>query len=91
MKGVEAQWDKDNGKYKLYRDYGKELAGNEIGYFMSFDCSEGEQLMLKMGVSFVSIENARRNLNAEQDGFDFEGTHQQARRHQDQSPYITHT
>lgn len=80
MKGVEAQWDKDNGKYKLYRNYGKELAGNEIGYFMSFDCSEGEQLMLKMGVSFVSIENARRNLNAEQDGFDFEGTHQQARR-----------
>ena len=31
MKGVEAQWDKDNGRYKLYTRYGRELSGNDIG------------------------------------------------------------
>ena len=27
MTGVEAEWDPDNGKYKLYTGYRKELAG----------------------------------------------------------------
>ena len=31
-----------------------------------------------MGVSFVSIENARENLDAEQQGKDFETVHAQA-------------
>lgn len=71
-KGVEAEWDADDGKYKIYRHYGKELAGDDIGYFFSYDCSEGEQIEVQIGVSFVSIENARKNLNAEQQGFDFD-------------------
>lgn len=71
MSGVEGQWDKDNGRYKLYTSYGKEMAGNEIGYYFTFDCDEGEQVYVQMGVSFVSIANARRNLDAEQSGFDF--------------------
>lgn len=66
MQGVEAEWDKDNGKYKLYTNYGRHMAGNEIGYYFSFDCEEGEQIEVQMGVSFVSIANARENLNAEQ-------------------------
>lgn len=72
MKGVEAEWTPDNGKYKIYSKYGRELAGNDLGYWFSFDAEEGEQLMVQIGVSFVSCENARENLDAEQKGFDFD-------------------
>ena len=37
MMGVEAEWDKDQGKYKLYTRYGKEIAGDDIGTYFSFD------------------------------------------------------
>ena len=72
MTGPEADWDSDNGKYKLYTRYGRELAGNEVGYFFSYDLEEGEQVEVQMGVSFVSIDNARENLNTEQPQFAFE-------------------
>ena len=72
MTGAQAQWDSDNGRYKLYTTYGKELAGNEIGYFFNYNCKEGEQIEVQMGVSFVSIANARENLDKEQQGFAFD-------------------
>lgn len=73
MKGVEAEWTPDNGKYKIYTDYGREIAGDDIGFWFSFDTEEGEQIELQMGVSFVSTENARENLDTEQCGkFDFD-------------------
>ena len=72
MTGAQAQWDSDNGRYKLYTTYGKELAGNEIGYFFNYNCEEGEQIEVQMGVSFVSIGNARENLDKEQQGFAFD-------------------
>lgn len=65
MKGVEAEWDKDNGRYKLYTNYGRVLSGDDIGVWMTFDTSAGEQIDVAMGVSFVSIENARENLEKE--------------------------
>ncbi len=71
MTGVEAEWDPDNGRYKLYTRYQKELAGDDIGAYLTFDTEEGEQVEVQMGVSFVSIENARLNLDAEQKGKDF--------------------
>ena len=79
MKGVEAEWTPDNGKYKIYTDYSREIAGDDIGCWFSFDTSEGEQIEVQMGVSFVSIENARENLDAEQGGaFDFDSVRQAA-------------
>lgn len=69
---AQAQWDSDQGKYKLYPGYGRDMAGNDIGYYMTYDCVEGEQVEVQVGVSFVSIANARENLNAEQKGFEFE-------------------
>lgn len=72
MKGVEAEWDKDNGKYKLYTQYQRELAGDDIGAWFRFDTDkDGQQVEVKIGVSFVSIENARLNLERETDGKDF--------------------
>lgn len=69
---AQAKWDSDQGKYKLYPGYGRDMAGNDIGYYMSYDCAEDEQVEVQVGVSFVSIANARENLNAEQKGFEFE-------------------
>ena len=79
MDGPEKDWDPDQGKYKLYTTYGKELAGDDVGYYFNYDCAEGEQIEVQMGVSFVSIENARQNLNTEQPKFAFDNTRQQAR------------
>ena len=79
MTGAQKDWDPDNGKYKLYTTYGKELAGNEVGYYFNYDCEEGTQVEVQMGVSFVSIANARENLEREQPRFAFEQIRRQAR------------
>ena len=79
MQGVKGEWDPDNGKYKLYPRYGKEIAGNDIGYFFNYQCAEGEQIEVQVGVSFVSVANARENLEREQQGFQFDKVRQSAR------------
>ncbi|KAA2643559.1 glycoside hydrolase family 92 protein, partial [Alistipes onderdonkii] len=67
MTGVEAEWTPDNGRYKLYMEYGRELSGDDVGYWFSFDgLAAGEQVEVRMGISYVSTENARKNLDAEQ-------------------------
>jgi putative alpha-1,2-mannosidase len=80
MTGVEAEWDKDNGKYKLYTRYGKEMSGDDVGAFFTFDTQSGEQIEVQIGVSFVSIANARENLDKEQSGFNFEKVKADARK-----------
>lgn len=78
MKGVEAEWTPDNGTYKIYTKYGREIAGDQIGYWFSFETEEGEQVELQMGVSFVSCANAWENLDTEQDGFAFDKVREDA-------------
>ena len=71
--GPEADWDPDDGTYKLYPKYTKDLSGDDIGYWWSFDnLKAGEQVELKIGVSFVSTENARKNLETEQNSLNFD-------------------
>lgn len=72
MYGVEAEWDPDQGNYKLYTKYSKEMSGDDVGVWYTFFTEEGESIEAQIGVSFVSIENARANLDAEQPGFDFD-------------------
>ena len=79
MTGAQKDWDPDNGKYKLYTTYGKELAGNDVGYYFNYDFEEGEQVEVQLGVSFVSIANARENLQKEQPRFAFDQIRQEAR------------
>ena len=79
LTGVEAEWTPDDGTYKLYENYYREVAGDNIGYRFSYDdLAEGEQITIQLGVSFVSTENARENLNAEQQGKEFDAVHAQA-------------
>lgn len=80
MHGVEAEWTPDNGTYKIYNSYAREIAGDDIGYWFTFDdLAEQEQIEVSVGVSFVSAENALANLNAEQPQCDFEKTLENAR------------
>ena len=72
MKGVEAEWDIYAGKYKLYTRYTREMSGDDVGVWFTYDTEENEAIEVKMGVSFVSIENARLNMETEQPGFDFD-------------------
>ena len=75
---AQKQWDEYQGKYKLYPGYGRDMAGNDIGYYMTYDCEEGEQVEVQVGGSFVSIANARENLDKEQKGFNFDATAKEA-------------
>ena len=72
MQAAEADWDIHSGKYKLYTKYNKDIAGDDIGAYFTYDVSEGETVEVQIGVSFVSTENARLNLEAEQKGFNFD-------------------
>ncbi len=73
MTGVEAEWTPDNGTYKIYTEYGRDLSGDDIGYFFSYENLEkGEQVEVRMGVSMVSTANARENLDKEQHAMTFD-------------------
>lgn len=74
LPGHRHSWDSTSGTYKIYTRYHKELAGENIGAWYSFNTDEEEQIEVKVGISYVSIENARLNLNTEQPGFEFEQT-----------------
>lgn len=76
----EKDWNRDAGKYKIYTEYDKDLSGDDIGTFFTFDTEEGETVEVQMGVSFVSIENARLNLETEQPTADFDAVHAAARK-----------
>lgn len=81
MQGVEAEWDGYSGKYKLYTSYSKEMSGDDVGAWFTFDTTEGEVIEVSIGVSFVSIENARLNLETEQPaGTTFDQIRAQARK-----------
>lgn len=77
-RNVEAEWMQYNNNIKPYPGYRQEMAGDAVGSWFSFDTKPGEQIEVKLGISFVSIANARANLDAEQPGFAFEKTRQQA-------------
>ncbi len=43
----------------------KELQGEHIGIFGEFDTRKGEQVELKVGISYVDVEGAKRNFDVE--------------------------
>ncbi len=66
-----AAWSSTSGEYKIYERYKREMAGDEIGVAFSYDAAQGETLEVSVGISYVSIENARENLDKEQNGKSF--------------------
>ncbi len=56
-----------------------EASGKHIGFFVEFPTKEGEQVLLKSGISFVSIEGAKKNLEHDIPHWDFDKVRQDNR------------
>lgn len=52
--------------------------GKNSGVFFTFDVSKNKVIQYKVGVSYVSVENARENLIAENAAWDFDAVRNQA-------------
>ncbi len=63
--GTEAQWMGYNGKTRFMKEYTKEVVGDSIGAYMRYNFATPTQVEMKVGISYVSIENARENLEKE--------------------------
>lgn len=50
----------------------KEMQGKHLGFYSNFETKSGEQVFLKSGISFVSIDGAKRNLEKEIPDWNFE-------------------
>lgn len=53
---------------------GSEIKGDNVGAFARFDAAAGPVIEVQVGTSFISIEQARANLDAELPAWDFEAT-----------------
>ena len=49
----------------------QEFEGKHIGFFTEFETSQDEQVLFKSGISFVSMEGARKNLKMEMADWNF--------------------
>ncbi len=76
--GVEANWVRYNDAFKPYPRYQHVMSGENIGAYFAFNTEENETIEVKIGVSYISIENARQNLLAEQSEFDFDGVRERS-------------
>ncbi|MDD2476184.1 MAG: GH92 family glycosyl hydrolase, partial [Dysgonamonadaceae bacterium] len=55
------------------------LLGTELQAVLNFDTQKNNPIIAKVGVSIVSVENARENLENDVEGFDFDAVHSAAR------------
>ena len=83
-KGIEGQWMPYNGKKRLYKNYKKEIIGDSIGAYMSYDFKKPTQVVVRVGVSYVSIDNARENLEKETNGLSFDEIQKETARNWDE-------
>ena len=71
-KGVEAQWMGYNGKTLMMDNATRMVVGDSIGTYFTYELKKKETIEVKIGVSYVSIENARENLLKETQGKSFD-------------------
>ncbi|MEI6678866.1 MAG: GH92 family glycosyl hydrolase [Mariniphaga sp.] len=57
----------------------REYEGKHIGFFTEFETVKDEKVLVKSGVSFVSMEGAEKNLKAEMTDWNFEKNLENAR------------
>lgn len=67
---------------KIVADASEISGKDDVGAFASYRTSEGEVIKVKTGISLVSIEQARLNLDTEMGrfGWDFDAVHKNARK-----------
>jgi predicted alpha-1,2-mannosidase len=68
-------WNGEKIKHGL-----NEMSGKDgVGAFLNFTTTKDEQILIKVGISFVSIEGAKKNLEAEIPHWDFDKTRTEAK------------
>ncbi len=55
-----------------------EAKGKHLGFYTEFETKTNEQVLMKAGISFVSTDGAKQNLEKEITGWNFENVHQKA-------------
>lgn len=63
--GVEAKWMTYNGKTRFKEGFMREVVGDSLGAYFRYNFDKEEVVELRVGVSYVSIANARENLEKE--------------------------
>jgi putative alpha-1,2-mannosidase len=56
----------------------KQKQGKHLGFYTNFATSANEQVLMKSGISFVSVAGAKANLLAEIKDWNFDALHQKA-------------
>lgn len=59
---------KENKKYNLK----SKITGDHVGGYVYFDTQDGEEIQVKVATSFISIEQARMNMEMEIPNWDFQ-------------------
>ncbi len=77
--GVEAEWMGYNGKTRIKKNFNKEVVGDSIGAYFTYHFKQPTVVELKVGISYVSIENARENLEQETGSLSFDKVYKQTR------------
>ncbi len=57
----------------------KEIEGKHLGFYTEFETRKGEEITLKVGISFVDMEGAEKNFRAEMENKNFEQIHAEAK------------
>jgi predicted alpha-1,2-mannosidase len=52
--------------------------GKDFGAYFTFRTAKGEAILIKVGISYVSVKNARENLDIEQPGWNFDKVKKEA-------------
>ena len=79
--GVESSWMAGyNGKTRIFNKYRKPIVGDSIGAFFTYQLDKPTVIEVKVGISYVSIKNARENLDKETSGLTFSDIRAKARK-----------
>ena len=71
--GAESEWMKGyNGKAQIKKGFRQEVVGDSIGTYMRYRFEVPTSVEMRVGISYVSIENARENLKKETGDLSFD-------------------
>ena len=72
-----AEFSKPIAEYGIYKDgentgEGRNISGKDLKAFLAFNNEDNEPLLVKVGISAVDYDGAKKNLEAEIPGWDFD-------------------
>lgn len=81
--GYYGTWDSDYvtpESSEGYWPYKDEEEGKNVGAFVGYSTAKGEQVLMKVALSYVSLDGARKNMTAELPHWDFDKVKNDARK-----------